>query len=62
MRDKHHPNSLIPGTAKSGAEFFAARSYHGLEMNSNNSSPEPFLIGRTGKASGYEDEKSKDNS
>ncbi|XP_034680154.1 2-(3-amino-3-carboxypropyl)histidine synthase subunit 2-like [Vitis riparia] len=60
VRDKH-PNSLIKGTAKSGAEFFAARSYHGLEMHSNDSSPEPYLIGRAGKASGYEDEKGKEN-
>ncbi|PSS35729.1 Diphthamide biosynthesis protein [Actinidia chinensis var. chinensis] len=52
------PQSIIKGTAKSGAEYFAARSYHGLDIQSNNSEPEPFLIGRTGKASGYEDEKS----
>ena len=45
--------------AKSGAEFFAARSYQGLEIHSSDSFPEPFLIGRTGKASGYEDEQSK---
>lgn len=52
------PQSVIKGTAKSGAEYFAAhRSYHGLDSRSNNSLPEPFLIGRTGKASGYEDEK-----
>ncbi|RVW34291.1 hypothetical protein CK203_092982 [Vitis vinifera] len=60
VRDKH-PNSLIKGTAKSGGEFFAARSYHGLEMHSNDSSPEPYLIGRAGKASGYEGEKGKEN-
>ncbi|KAJ8774766.1 hypothetical protein K2173_017212 [Erythroxylum novogranatense] len=50
-------DSVIKGTAKSGAEFFAARSYQGLEMNNGNSLPEPYLIGRTGKASGYEHEK-----
>ncbi|XP_057957989.1 uncharacterized protein LOC131150926 isoform X2 [Malania oleifera] len=53
VNDKY-PRSL---TAKSGAEFFATRSYHGLEMHGNSSSPQPFSIGRTGKASGYEDEK-----
>ncbi|KAM4105852.1 hypothetical protein ACB094_04G023800 [Castanea mollissima] len=53
------PKSVIKGTAKSGPEFFAARSYQGLEMHHENSSPEPFLIGRSGRASGYENEKSK---
>ncbi|XP_027165732.1 2-(3-amino-3-carboxypropyl)histidine synthase subunit 2-like [Coffea eugenioides] len=45
--------------AKSGAEFFAARSYQGLEIHSSDSFPELFLIGRAGKTSGYEDEQSK---
>lgn len=56
------PKSIIKGTAKSGAEYLASRSYHGLNIQSNSSLPEPFLIGRTGKASGYEDEKSKQES
>ncbi|XP_038712456.1 2-(3-amino-3-carboxypropyl)histidine synthase subunit 2 isoform X2 [Tripterygium wilfordii] len=51
--------SVSKGVIKSGADYFASRSYHGLEMHGNNSSiPEPYLIGRSGKASGYEDEKS----
>ncbi|KAL5784151.1 hypothetical protein ACOSQ2_006543 [Xanthoceras sorbifolium] len=54
-------NSIIKGTAKSGAEFYLGRSYHGLEINGDGS-PEPFMIGRSGKASGYEDEKSKQES
>ncbi|KAK2641962.1 hypothetical protein Ddye_023725 [Dipteronia dyeriana] len=54
-------NSIIKGTAKSGAEFFLSRSYHGLDINGD-SSPEPYVIGRSGKASGYEDEKSKQES
>ncbi|GLU12966.1 hypothetical protein SLE2022_296190 [Rubroshorea leprosula] len=52
-------NKLVGGTAKSGAEFFLTRSYHGLEMHADNSLPEPFMMGRSGKASGYRDEKSK---
>ncbi|EEF31794.1 diphteria toxin resistance protein 2, dph2, putative [Ricinus communis] len=51
--------SLIKGTIKSGAEYFANRSYQGLEMHGDNSKPGAFLIGRTGKASGYENEKTK---
>ncbi|XP_059655042.1 uncharacterized protein LOC132302174 isoform X2 [Cornus florida] len=58
VQDKY-PHLLTKGNAKSGAEFLAGRSYHGLDIHSNKSSPEPFFIGRTGKASGYEDEKSK---
>ncbi|KAL3752691.1 hypothetical protein ACJRO7_000144 [Eucalyptus globulus] len=55
-----HPDSVVKGTAKSGAEFLAARTYHGLDMDSYSSTPEPFIVGRSGKASGYEDEKSCD--
>lgn len=53
------PRSLIKSTANSGAEFLAARSYQGLDINDHSPSPEPFFIGRTGRASGYNDEKSE---
>jgi len=49
----------MKGNARSGAEFLANRSYQGLNMPSDNASPEPYLIGRRGRASGYEDEKNK---
>lgn len=52
--------TIAKGTAKSGAEFFASRSFQGLDINSNSNAPEPFIIGRTGKASGYNHETSKD--
>ncbi|KAK9159572.1 hypothetical protein Syun_005913 [Stephania yunnanensis] len=52
-----NPRYIVKGTARSGAEFFNARSYHGLEMHSEKSVPQPFVIGRTGKASGYQNEK-----
>ncbi|CAN1132171.1 2-(3-amino-3-carboxypropyl)histidine synthase subunit 2, partial [Linum perenne] len=46
--------------ARSGAEYYATRTYHGLDMYHDSSSPvEPFLIGRSGKASGYVDESNK---
>ncbi|KAL2556645.1 diphthamide synthesis DPH2 family protein [Forsythia ovata] len=51
--------SIKKANAKSGAEYFATRSYHGLEINGDNRSPETFLIGRSGRASGYDDEKTK---
>ncbi|XP_021292568.1 2-(3-amino-3-carboxypropyl)histidine synthase subunit 2 [Herrania umbratica] len=51
------PGSLVKRVAKSGAEFFVTRSYHGLEMQANSSLPEPYLVGRSGKASGYKEEK-----
>lgn len=52
-------NSLIKGDAKSGAEFLATRSYQGLDMPNENTSPEPYFMGRRGRAAGYEDEKNK---
>ncbi|KAI4373990.1 hypothetical protein MLD38_012041 [Melastoma candidum] len=52
------PNSLAKSTtAKSSAEYFAARSYRGLDVNSHSSSPEAFTVGRSGRAAGYDDEK-----
>ncbi|KAE9605385.1 hypothetical protein Lal_00025328 [Lupinus albus] len=54
LRDKC--NSLVKGDARSGAEFFANRSYQGLNMPNDNNSPEPYVIGRRGRAAGYEDE------
>ncbi|KAL5990907.1 hypothetical protein ACLOJK_011812 [Asimina triloba] len=60
--EKHLPG-LVTKTAKSGAEYFISRSYHGLDMQSENSEPCAFAIGRTGKASGYGHEmKNKEDS
>ncbi|KAG5104068.1 hypothetical protein JHK82_041038 [Glycine max] len=56
---RNNSNVLMKGSARSGAEFLANRSYQGLNMSSENTSPEPYLIGRRGRASGYEDEKNK---
>ncbi|GAB4832775.1 hypothetical protein Ancab_006791 [Ancistrocladus abbreviatus] len=56
VHDKY-PHLPVKGNAKSGAEYLAARSYQGLDVHDDSSLPGPFLIGRTGKASGYEDEK-----
>ncbi|XP_020227460.1 2-(3-amino-3-carboxypropyl)histidine synthase subunit 2 isoform X2 [Cajanus cajan] len=56
---RNNSNALMKGNARSGAEFLANRSYQGLNMPSENNSPEPYLIGRRGRASGYEDEKNK---
>ncbi|KZV43634.1 diphthamide biosynthesis protein 2-like [Dorcoceras hygrometricum] len=48
--------SVTKGTAKSAAEYFASRSYHGLDINVSNFLPQKFLIGKSGKASGYKNE------
>lgn len=57
LRDKE-TQSISIRNAKSGAEYFAARTFQGLEIHNNGKSvPEPFLVGRSGKASGYKDEK-----
>ncbi|KAJ4896199.1 diphthamide synthesis DPH2 family protein [Raphanus sativus] len=57
LRGKDHHNQLAKQTAaKSGPEYFLNRAYRGLELNSDNTTPEPFLVGRSGKASGYKHE------
>ncbi|KAJ4848658.1 hypothetical protein Tsubulata_037819 [Turnera subulata] len=58
LRDKNS-TSLIKETIKSGADYYlSTRTYHGLEIGNDNAVPEPYVIGRTGKASGYEHERS----
>lgn len=52
-------NSIIKGGAKSGAEFFANRTYQGLNIPDENTTPQSFVIGRKGRAVGYEDENNK---
>ncbi|PIA34160.1 hypothetical protein AQUCO_03800022v1 [Aquilegia coerulea] len=58
VRDKDS-QPVVRGTAKSGVEFFNARSYHGLEMQNEDPLPRSVVVGKTGKASGYEYEKNK---
>ncbi|KAL6560616.1 hypothetical protein OROGR_004175 [Orobanche gracilis] len=48
---------LKKSVARTGVEYFASRSYHGLDISGDNSLPGKFLTGRSGKASGYDDEK-----
>ncbi|XP_042501295.1 2-(3-amino-3-carboxypropyl)histidine synthase subunit 2 isoform X2 [Macadamia integrifolia] len=55
----NYTHSLVKGKARTGAEFFAARSYHGLDIQHEDSGPRSVVLGRSGKASGYSDEKSK---
>jgi diphthamide biosynthesis protein 2 len=52
-------NSIIKGGAKSGAEFFANRTYQGLNIPDENTTPQSFVMGRKGRAAGYEDENNK---
>ncbi|KAK9666613.1 hypothetical protein RND81_14G198200 [Saponaria officinalis] len=56
LRDEDR-NTLAKITPKSGAEYLAMRSYQGLDINYDGPAPKPLLIGRTGRAAGYEDEK-----
>lgn len=50
-------DALSKRTARSGAEFLVSRSYQGLDPQYENPLPETYLTGRTGRASGYDDEK-----
>lgn len=56
LRIHETTQAMIKGTAKTGAEFLAKRSYQGLDAH-HNSPPAPYLIGRSGRAAGYSDEK-----
>ncbi|KFK35174.1 hypothetical protein AALP_AA5G249400 [Arabis alpina] len=56
LRGKDHNPLAKQTAAKSGPEYFLNRAYRGLEINSDNTSPEPFIVGRSGKASGYKHE------
>lgn len=56
LRGKDHNQLAKQTAAKSGPEYFLNRAYRGLEINSDNTKPEPFLVGRSGKASGYKHE------
>ncbi|KAG0490509.1 hypothetical protein HPP92_007372 [Vanilla planifolia] len=55
---------LFKGTASSGAEFFAARSFQGLNLNHDTPTPASYIIGRKGRAAGYTGERAhaKDSS
>ncbi|XP_020245685.1 diphthamide biosynthesis protein 2 isoform X2 [Asparagus officinalis] len=59
MKTESVDSILFKGTARSGAEFFAARSYQGLNVDYKNPSPQSYIIGRTGRAAGYQHEKNK---
>ncbi|KAL8195342.1 hypothetical protein R6Q57_025745 [Mikania cordata] len=54
--DPDHKTMVKKGTAKSGVEFFATRGFQGLDINSYSNTPQPFILGRSGKASGYNHE------
>ncbi|KMT00943.1 hypothetical protein BVRB_9g222090 [Beta vulgaris subsp. vulgaris] len=51
--------SLAKIAPKSGAEFLATRSYQGLDIHHDGSAPKPVLIGKAGRAAGYEHEESQ---
>lgn len=53
------PSSFVKRSAKFGAEFFATRSFQGLDIQNEILPPQVFITGRTGKASGYDSEKTK---
>ncbi|KAK8921383.1 hypothetical protein KSP39_PZI019992 [Platanthera zijinensis] len=52
---------LFKGSARSGADFFAARSFQGLKMQYENPSVSSYIVGRSGRAAGYKDEKMQEN-
>lgn len=53
---------LYKGSAKSGSEYFAARSFQGLNPDYENPLPLSYVVGRKGRAAGYKDEIEKPES
>ncbi|KAF3330893.1 diphthamide biosynthesis protein 2 [Carex littledalei] len=53
---------LYKGSAKSGSEYFAARSFQGLNPDYENPLPQSYVVGRKGRAAGYKDETEKPES
>lgn len=53
---------LYKGSAKSGSEYFAARSFQGLNPDYENPLPQSYVVGRKGRAAGYKDEAEKPES
>ena len=56
LRKEDVDSILFKGRAQSGAEFLAARSYTGLTTDHDDSRPRSFVVGRTGRAAGYDHE------
>jgi diphthamide biosynthesis protein 2 len=50
---------LYKGSAKSGSEYFAARSFQGLNTDYENPLPQSYVVGRKGRAAGYKEETEK---
>ncbi|XP_072961443.1 uncharacterized protein [Typha angustifolia] len=59
LTNQQRDTVLFKGSARSGTEYFAARSYQGLNMQYESPAPQSYVIGRSGRASIYEDEKTK---
>ncbi|XP_020570661.1 2-(3-amino-3-carboxypropyl)histidine synthase subunit 2 isoform X2 [Phalaenopsis equestris] len=55
--DRPSDSILFNGSAQSGVDFFVARSFKGLNIQYNNPSPPSYIIGRRGRAAGYDDER-----
>jgi diphthamide biosynthesis protein 2 len=48
---------LYKGSAKSGSEYFAARSFQGLNPDYENPLPQSYVVGRKGRAACYKEER-----
>lgn len=58
VRNQNNDAVLYQGGAKSAIDYLKARSYRGL-TGEYEGAPDSVLIGRTGRAAGYSDEKTK---
>ncbi|KAJ3671511.1 hypothetical protein LUZ60_007590 [Juncus effusus] len=52
---------MYNGFAKSGSDYFSARSFRGLNPEFEIPVSESYIVGRTGRAAGYKDEKNEES-
>ncbi|XP_062182800.1 uncharacterized protein LOC133886903 isoform X2 [Phragmites australis] len=59
IQNQNNDAVLYQGGAMSSIDYLKARSYRGLTGEYEGPSPDSILVGRTGRAAGYSDEKSQ---
>jgi len=59
IQNQHNDAVLYQGRAMSSIDYLKARSYRGLAGEYEGPVPNSILVGRTGRAAGYSDEKTE---
>ena len=59
IKTQHNDTILYQGGAISSIDYLKARSYRGLTGEYEDPAPDSILVGRTGRAAGYSDERTQ---